>query len=92
MPNTNYCISGGMSVKKTGAQIILESLRKEKVEVVFGILGGSVLPIFDALYDFPIRFILTRHEQGAAHMADVYARATGRVGVCMATSGPGATK
>ncbi len=80
-----------MSVKKTGAQIILESLRKEKVEVVFGILGGSVLPIFDALYDFPIRFILTRHEQGAAHMADGYARATGKVGVCMATSGPGAT-
>jgi acetolactate synthase-1/2/3 large subunit len=62
-----------------------------KVEVVFGILGGSVLPIFDVLYDFPIRFISTKHEQGAAHMADGYARATGKVGVCMATSGPGAT-
>ena len=78
-------------MKKTGAEIILESLRKEKVDVIFGILGGSVLPIFDVLYDFPIKFILARHEQGAAHMADGYARATGKVGVCMATSGPGAT-
>ncbi len=78
-------------MKKTGAEIILESLRKEKVEVMFGILGGTVLPIFDVLYDFPIKFILTKHEQGAAHMADGYARATGKVGVCMATSGPGAT-
>ncbi len=78
-------------MKKTGAGIILESLHKEKVEVVFGILGGAVLPIFDELYNSPLRFILTRHEQGAAHMADGYARATGKVGVCMATSGPGAT-
>ena len=78
-------------MKKTGAEIILESLRKEKVEVMFGILGGAVLPIFDVMYDFPIKFILTKHEQGAAHMADGYARATGKVGVCMATSGPGAT-
>ncbi len=78
-------------MKKTGAEIILESLRKEKVEVIFGILGGAVLPLFDVIYDFPIKFILTKHEQGAAHMADGYARATGKVGVCMATSGPGAT-
>ncbi len=78
-------------MKKTGAEVILESLRKEKVEVVFGILGGAVLPVFDAMYDFPIKFILTRHEQGAAHMADGYARATGKAGVCMATSGPGGT-
>lgn len=78
-------------MKKTGAEIVLESLRKEKVEVIFGILGGAILPVFDVIYDFPIKFILTKHEQGAAHMADGYARATGKVGVCMATSGPGAT-
>lgn len=78
-------------MKKSGARIILESLQKEKVEVIFGILGGAVLPLFDELYDFPVRFILTRHEQGAVHMADGYARATGKTGVCMATSGPGGT-
>ena len=76
---------------KTGAEIFIECLIKEKVEVLFGIPGGVVLPIFDKLYDSPIRFILTRHEQGAAHMADGYARSTGKVGVCIATSGPGAT-
>lgn len=74
-----------------GAQIIVESLLKEGVEVIFGYPGGAVLPFFDALYDAPIKFILTRHEQAAAHMADGYARATGKVGVCVATSGPGAT-
>jgi len=78
--------------KKTGAEIVIESLRKEKVKVIFGYPGGSVLPFFDKLYDVKdIRFILTRHEQGAAHAADGYARATGDVGVCVATSGPGAT-
>src|SRR5690606_21335461 len=61
------------------------------VEVVFGHPGGAVLPLYDALYGQSIRHILVRHEQAAAHMADGYARATGRVGVCMATSGPGAT-
>jgi len=75
----------------TGAQILLECLKREGVEVIFGYPGGAVLPIFDKLYDFPIRFILTRHEQAAAHAADGYARATGKVGVCMSTSGPGAT-
>ena len=75
----------------TGAQIFIESLLKEKVEVMFGYPGGSVLPTFDKIYDAPIKFILTRHEQGAAHAADGYARATGKVGVCIATSGPGAT-
>lgn len=75
----------------TGAQILLECLRGEGVEVIFGYPGGAVLPIFDKLYDFPIKFILTRHEQAAAHAADGYARATGKVGVCMSTSGPGAT-
>ncbi|MFH1876889.1 MAG: biosynthetic-type acetolactate synthase large subunit [Candidatus Omnitrophota bacterium] len=74
-----------------GAKILVESLRKENVEVIFGYPGGQVLPLFDALYDAPVRFILTRHEQAAAHAADGYARATGKVGVCIATSGPGAT-
>src|SRR3989338_6556463 len=74
-----------------GAKILIESLKHEGVEVMFGYPGGVVLPIFDQLYDSPIRFILTRHEQGAAHAADGYARATGKVGVCLATSGPGAT-
>ena len=78
--------------KLTGAEILLESLKREKVKVIFGYPGGSVLPIFDKIYDLKEpRFILTRHEQGAAHAADGYARATGEVGVCLATSGPGAT-
>lgn len=74
-----------------GAQILLECLKREGVEVIFGYPGGQILPTFDVLYDSNIRFILTRHEQGAVHAADGYARATGKVGVCMATSGPGAT-
>ncbi|OIN96188.1 acetolactate synthase, large subunit, biosynthetic type [Candidatus Desantisbacteria bacterium CG1_02_38_46] len=78
-------------MKKTGAQILIESLIKEGVEIIFGYPGGATLSIYDALYDAPIKHILVRHEQGAAHMADGYARATGKVGVCMATSGPGAT-
>ena len=78
-------------MKMSGAKILIECLKKEKVEVIFGYPGGQVLAIFDQLYDAPIKFILTRHEQGAAHAADGYARATGKVGVCIATSGPGAT-
>jgi len=78
-------------MKMTGAKIFVEALKKQGVEVIFGYPGGVVLPIFDVLYDSDIRFILTRHEQGAAHAADGYARATGKVGVCLATSGPGAT-
>jgi acetolactate synthase-1/2/3 large subunit len=79
-------------MKMTGAQIICESLVREGVEVIFGILGGAVLPLYDALPQYPqLRHILVRHEQGAAHAADGYARATGKVGVCFATSGPGAT-
>lgn len=74
-----------------GAQAILESLRREKVEVVFGYPGGAVLDLYDALYQTKFPHILTRHEQGAVHGADGYARATGKVGVCFATSGPGAT-
>ncbi len=75
----------------TGAQILIECLKREGVEVMFGYPGGVVLPLFDKLYDAPIKFILVRHEQAAAHAADGYARATGKVGVCLATSGPGAT-
>jgi len=78
-------------MKLSGAKILIESLKKEGVQVIFGYPGGALLPIFDVLYDAPLKFILTRHEQGAAHAADGYARATGQVGVCMATSGPGAT-
>ena len=78
-------------MKMNGAKILIECLKKEGVEVMFGYPGGQVLPIFDQLYDAPIKFILTRHEQAAAHAADGYARATGKVGVCLATSGPGAT-
>ncbi|HEX73556.1 MAG TPA: biosynthetic-type acetolactate synthase large subunit [Dehalococcoidia bacterium] len=79
-------------MKMTGAQIICEGLVREGVEVIFGILGGAVLPLYDTLPQYPqLRHILTRHEQGAAHAAEGYARATGKVGVCMATSGPGAT-
>jgi acetolactate synthase I/II/III large subunit len=82
----------GGPLKKTGAQILVDALQKEKVEVIFGFPGGQVIPIFDALYDVETpEVILVRHEQAAAHAADGYARATGRVGVCLATSGPGAT-
>lgn len=76
---------------KTGSQILIDALIREGVVYVFGIPGGAVLPLFDALYESPIKFILTRHEQGAGHAADGYARATGKVGVCVVTSGPGAT-
>ncbi len=78
-------------MSRTGAQILVDMLLKKGVEYVFGIPGGAVLPLFDTLYDSPIKFILTRHEQAAGHAADGYARATGKVGVCMVTSGPGAT-
>jgi acetolactate synthase-1/2/3 large subunit len=76
----------------TGAQIVCESLVREGVEVIFGFPGGAVLPFYDTLPQYPqLRHILVRHEQGAAHAADGYARATGKAGVCCATSGPGAT-
>jgi acetolactate synthase-1/2/3 large subunit len=78
-------------MKITGAKIFIESLLKEGVDTIFGFPGGAVLPIYDALYDAPIRHILARHEQGATHAADGYARATGKPGVCVVTSGPGAT-
>ncbi len=75
----------------TGAMIFNEMLLEEGVDTLFGFPGGVVLPIFDVLYDSPIKFVLSRHEQGAAHMADGYARSTGKTGVVIATSGPGAT-
>ena len=87
-----------LNLKMTGAQAVVEGLEREGVEAVFGHPGGANMPIYDVLYDHQnsreykgIRHILARHEQSAAHMADGYARASGKVGVCMATSGPGAT-
>jgi len=76
-------------MKITGAEAVIESLRKEQVQVVFGYPGGAVLSLYDALYRMKFPHILTGHEQGAVHAADGYARATGKVGVCFATSGPG---
>ncbi len=74
-----------------GAQALVEALKRENVQVIFGIPGGAIMPVYDVLYDSGPRHILTRHEQCAGHMADGYARVSGKVGVCMATSGPGAT-
>ncbi|MFW6110626.1 MAG: biosynthetic-type acetolactate synthase large subunit [Thermoproteota archaeon] len=78
-------------VKMSGSQALVESLKRQNVEAIFGIVGGALLPVHNVLRDSGIRHIPTRHEQGAAHAADGYARAGGRAGVCMATSGPGAT-
>src|SRR3954451_4529855 len=75
----------------TGGDKFVQCLEREGVEIVFGLSGGAAMPIFDALVDSKIKLILVRHEQGATHMADVYARATGRCGVALVTSGPGAT-
>jgi acetolactate synthase-1/2/3 large subunit len=79
------------STRLTGAEIVWATLVGEGVTDVFGYPGGAILPVYDALRKFPIQHTLVRHEQGAAHMADGYARASGKVGVCIATSGPGAT-
>ncbi len=78
-------------MKRTGAQILWECLVKEGVDTVFGYPGGAILPAYDAMLQYPIHHVLVRHEQGATHMADGYARASGKVGVAVATSGPGAT-
>lgn len=78
-------------MKKAGAEILWECMVRENVDVVFGYPGGANMPIYDAMLNYPIHHVLVRHEQGAAHMADGYARASGKVGVAMATSGPGAT-
>ena len=76
---------------KSGAEIIIKSLKAEGVDAIFGYPGGQIIPFYDALYDSDLKHYLVRHEQGAAHAADGYARATGKPGVCVATSGPGAT-
>jgi acetolactate synthase-1/2/3 large subunit len=79
-------------MKMTGSRALLECLKREGVDTIFGYPGGAVIPLYDTLYQFPdIQHILVRHEQGAGHMAEGYALATGKVGVCLATSGPGAT-
>src|ERR1051326_1533840 len=79
-------------MRTTGAKALLDSLKRQGVQVIFGYPGGAVIPIYDAIYEEEeIRHILVRHEQGAAHMAEGYAKVTGKVGVCLATSGPGAT-
>lgn len=78
-------------MKKTGAEILWECLTREGVEVVFGLPGGAIMPVYDAMLEYPLHHVLVRHEQGASHMADGYARASGKVGVALATSGPGAT-
>ena len=80
-------------MKLNGAEILVECLLEQGVDTIFGFPGGAVLNIYDALYKYKdkIRHILTSHEQGASHAADGYARASGKVGVCLATSGPGAT-
>ena len=81
----------GTSILMSGARMLLECLAHEKVDCIFGYPGGVTLPLYDALYENPIRHVLVRHEQNAAFAAEGYARSTGRVGVCCATSGPGAT-
>src|SRR5215475_3426307 len=78
-------------LKLPGARLVWEALVAEGVEVVFGYPGGAIMPVYDAMLNYPIHHVLVRHEQGAAHMADGYARASGKVGVAIATSGPGAT-
>src|SRR5689334_79883 len=81
-----------MTDQVTGAQALVRSLEAAGVDTVFGIPGGAILPAYDPLFDsVQVRHILVRHEQGAGHAAEGYAQATGRIGVCMATSGPGAT-
>jgi acetolactate synthase I/II/III large subunit len=84
-------MAGNEAVKRTGAQIIWECLVREGVDVVFGYPGGAIMPAYDALLEYPVHHVLVRHEENAAFAADGYARASGKVGVCMATSGPGAT-
>src|SRR5271163_2789622 len=81
-----------MAKHMTGAEMVVEALKDQGVEMVFGYPGGAVLPIYDAIFhQNKLRHILVRHEQGAAHAAEGYARSTGKVGVCLVTSGPGAT-
>ncbi|HEX7788054.1 MAG TPA: thiamine pyrophosphate-binding protein, partial [Methylomirabilota bacterium] len=79
-------------MKLSGAQIVLECIKREGVDLIFGLPGGAVLPIYDALYDFEgLRHVLVRQEAAAGHAAEGYARTSGKVGVCLVTSGPAAT-
>jgi acetolactate synthase-1/2/3 large subunit len=77
--------------KRTGAEAVIDMIQQQEIEYIFGVPGGNAIPLFDALVDSPIKFVLTRHEQGAIHMADGYARASGKTGVVFVTSGPGST-
>ena len=85
--------SVGVAAEKvpTGGEMVVKCLEREGVNIVFGLSGGAAMPIFDALVDSKVKLILVRHEQGATHMADGFARSTGKVGVALVTSGPGAT-
>lgn len=76
---------------RSGAEVVVDIIHQQGIDCIFGLPGGNAIPIFDALVDSPVKLVLTRHEQGASHMADGYARATGKPGVCLVTSGPGAT-
>src|SRR5205807_9052456 len=91
LSGTNEQSEDPVTMTKTGAQILWECLERERVSHVFGYPGGAILPAYDALKHSKIHHVLVRHEQGATHMADGYARAGGEVGVAVATSGPGAT-
>jgi len=89
--NTDPILKGDKTVEVTGAQALVRSLECQGVDVLFGLPGGAILPAYDPLRSSSLRHVLVRHEQGAGHAAEGYAWATGRTGVCMATSGPGAT-
>ena len=91
MTPTHQKLKNRIGESISGAHILWEALVREGVEVCFGYPGGAIMPSYDAMIEYPIHHVLTRHEQGASHMADGYARASGKVGVCIATSGPGAT-
>ena len=93
MPALRCCATPSRATaRRIGADVVCEALLRQGVDVIFGYPGGVILPLYDVLGDYPeLRHVLVRHEQGAAHAADGYARATGRVGVCLGTSGPGAT-
>ena len=84
-------LKGVFTIKRKGTEVLMQVLKDEGVDTIFGYPGGAVLDIYDELERTDIRHILVRHEQGAVHAADGYARASGKVGVCLVTSGPGAT-
>src|SRR5215471_20769406 len=91
LPEHESLVASWQGTRTRGADVVCRALVEEGVEIAFGYPGGAVIPLYDAIPRYPFHHVLVRHEQMAAHMADGYARATGRVGVCIATSGPGAT-